>query len=204
MAVSLVISLGSVTWGSEAVPPRSLTQKSEADVALDRLAKLKDKAKVLKPTSTPHEVQEALGEPVGKETGGWSNMDVTVWRYLDYVDDDQAIAFRILFEPKRGCFVVADHWQRATIEKRELKVRTGTVTQVDSPVSGEVRDGFLCNVRFDDGTLLVVGAATMKRVKGVPEVGARITIRCHQIPLTYFVGANSLYLESIEFTRPRD
>ena len=177
---------------------------SDADVALERFATLKKRSTALTAVSTTREVQETLGEPASKGNGGWGMLDVAVWRYLEYTDDAQFVLFEVMFDPQKGCSVVGYHLLRSKIEQGELKVATGKVIRVNPAGSSPTPDGFFCDVKFDDGALRYVGAPKLTRVKGVPEVGARITIRHYNAGGYYFVGQNSLCLASIEFERAGD
>jgi hypothetical protein len=175
---------------------------SDSTAALTRNSALSRLAATLKTTSTPQEVQSVLGEPTDKHPGGWNHPDWDVWSYVDYTDEERHVSFSVIFDPKAGCSVSAEQILRTDILKYQKRVDTGTVRSVyrDDPAKGG--DGFLCDVQFDGGPLLGVAVRNRTRVKGEPEPGARIRIE-HYSPAfqCIFLGRNSLFLESMDFTR---
>jgi hypothetical protein len=175
---------------------------SDSDAALTRYSALKQLAATLKATSTPQEVRSVLGNPIRKDTGGWVHLDWEVWSYLDYTDEAQSFSFSVTFDPKAGCSVSASQTLRSDVMKYPKQVAMGTVRTVypDYPTKGG--NGFLCNVQFDDGPLIGVAVSNRTRVKGEPEPGTRLRVEHYGPAGQYiFVGGNSLFLESMEFTR---
>ena len=175
---------------------------SDADAALNRYSALKQLAVKIKAISTPQEVRSILGDPIRKGTGGSGHLDKEVWPYLDYTDESRSFLFLVTFDPKEGCSVSASQTLRSDVMKRPKQVAIGTIRAVyrDYPTKGG--DGFLCNVQFDDGPLIGVAVSNRTRVKGEPEPGSRIRVEHYgPVGLYIFVGGNSLFLDSIEFTR---
>jgi hypothetical protein len=93
---------------------------------------------------------------------------------------------------------------RPEVEKSPLVVWTGKVIQVSPNYPTESDDGFLGSVQFNHDAREVtmgVAVATLDRVKGSPKTGATIRVDHRGPELDYiFVGARSLYLESMVFT----
>jgi hypothetical protein len=175
---------------------------SDSDAASNRYFALKQLTARVKATSTPQEVWSLLGDPIHKGTGGWGHLDREVWSYLDYTDESQSFSFSVTFDPKMGCSVSASQTLRSEVMKHPKQVAMGTVRAVnwDYPTKGG--NGFLCDVQFDDGPLIGVAVSDRRRVKGEPEREARVRVE-HYGPVGQyiFVGGNSLFLESMEFTR---
>ncbi|MES2924333.1 MAG: hypothetical protein V4819_22470 [Verrucomicrobiota bacterium] len=185
------------------VSPLHAESKDPA-VSLKRFAELRKQSESITKATSEKDVVLILGKPQSKGTGGWGNLDTTVWHYLDYTDDSLHRSFSVWFDPKAGCSVSQVELSRKEIAKSPLLVSIGEVLLVYPNYPEKGSNGFLCDVRFkDDRGELMIGVAveTLDRVKGAPEIGATIRVE-HRggAPDYIFVSAHSLYLESMVFT----
>ena len=173
----------------------------ELAAQLKKFQELRNQAKGFTTSTTRQEVTAKLGTPrATRPLGMWTFNEI--WSYLDFTQADRHLSFTIDFTPEGECQVLAIDLTRDQVQKRPLTVMKGAVKKVYDPYPEKDSEGFFCDVVFDDGMQIAVGASDRKRVNGKVLEGSRIEVSFHAPPGNFmFFGQNSLALEAMTFTK---
>ncbi|WP_035606533.1 hypothetical protein [Haloferula sp. BvORR071] len=167
------------------------------------MAQLKERAKGLTATSTPVEVEQALGK-VGSESFSVRGKTRTkTWSYLGHGDEDAYLSFAVDFASDNTCKVRVVEMTREQAEAEPKHVLEGTIESFYFGYPSDERPGFACkDVKIDGkavGRVPFIMTDDRPRITGRMDVGAKVRIVYHGKPDDLvFLDQRALSLVSLE------